>query len=324
MQPIERYGVAALLFLVVTIGAVVLWDQAESGGQAPSGTTEVAAAEKSPASKGLAGLSRSNVERPQPKLPDAPARAKHVAASEPTGPKANGNGWSTNRGVSLNERRTEPAPKADPIVARTLESSERKPEASSLGQKPGGLSGNLVQPNPASKPKAKPKPEPKPLRTYVVKSGDTMGQIAIDQLGTIKNLDELQAANPTVRPETMSVGTVLRLPELDGVDELLARKATPPAQPTQPEAAPTPKPSAGGSYTVVAGDSLWSIAAAKLGSGSRHAELAQLNPGAASVLKVGQVLRLPAGAASSTSSTKQPVAVASTSTQSRFPKGVVR
>ena len=30
MQPIERYGVAALLFLIVTIGAVVLWDRSEA------------------------------------------------------------------------------------------------------------------------------------------------------------------------------------------------------------------------------------------------------------------------------------------------------
>ena len=46
MQPIERYGVVALLFLIATIAAVVLWDRAESE-QALAGAggrgTEVAA-----------------------------------------------------------------------------------------------------------------------------------------------------------------------------------------------------------------------------------------------------------------------------------------
>ena len=49
MQPIERYGVAALLFLIVTIGAVVLWDQSETQA-APPGEDEVAAVD------GLAGV----------------------------------------------------------------------------------------------------------------------------------------------------------------------------------------------------------------------------------------------------------------------------
>jgi len=326
MQPIERYGVAALLFLVVTIGAVVLWDQAESGGPKPDGITEVAAAEKPAVSKGLAGLNRNNAERTQPKLPATPARTTHVAGSTPTGPKADGNSWSTSRGVNLNERRTEQPAKVDAILAdRTLaradEANERKLNDSSAGQKPGGMSGTLVQPNPASSPKAKPKS--KPLRTYTVKSGDTMGQIAVDQLGTIRNLDELQAANPKVRPETMSVGTVLRLPEVEGTSTAVAGNQ--PQQPKQskPAVDEPVKPSSGATHTVVAGDSLWSIAAAKLGSGMRHSEIASLNPGS-NVLKVGQVLRLPTGAAATRPTAKQPVAVASAETERRFPKGVVR
>ncbi|MFF1686088.1 N-acetylmuramoyl-L-alanine amidase [Streptomyces sp. NPDC058254] len=48
-------------------------------------------------------------------------------------------------------------------------------------------------------------------------------------------------------------------------------------------------------YTVRAGDTLWSIAAAKLGAGARYKELAKLNKlGDADALTVGQKLNIPA------------------------------
>jgi nucleoid-associated protein YgaU len=57
-------------------------------------------------------------------------------------------------------------------------------------------------------------------------------------------------------------------------------------------------PSDAGSYVVKRGDTLWEIAAAKLGDGGRYRELAKLNkladPGA---ISAGQVLKLPGGAA---------------------------
>ena len=53
-----------------------------------------------------------------------------------------------------------------------------------------------------------PLPSPTPF-TYTVKSGDTMGGIA---LKFNVSLDELQAANPQVSPNTMSVGQVLKIP----------------------------------------------------------------------------------------------------------------
>jgi LysM repeat protein len=50
----------------------------------------------------------------------------------------------------------------------------------------------------------------------------------------------------------------------------------------------------GGTYIIREGDTLWSIAAAKLGAGTRHTEIAKLNKlGDADALKVGQTLKLP-------------------------------
>lgn len=60
---------------------------------------------------------------------------------------------------------------------------------------------------------------------------------------------------------------------------------------TNPAKKPAP---VGGTYTVRAGDTLWSIATAKLGAGARHTEIAKLNGLKDSdELKVGQKLKLP-------------------------------
>ena len=64
------------------------------------------------------------------------------------------------------------------------------------------------------------------------------------------------------------------------------------------KAAPAPKPEAA-SYTVKAGDSWWSIAAAQLGDGTRYAELAAYNgKKPADTIYAGQVLKLPVKTAS--------------------------
>lgn len=62
--------------------------------------------------------------------------------------------------------------------------------------------------------------------------------------------------------------------------------------------APAPKPEAA-SYTVKAGDSWWSIAAAQLGDGTRYTELAAYNnKKPADTIYAGQVLKLPVKTAS--------------------------
>ena len=46
-------------------------------------------------------------------------------------------------------------------------------------------------------------------------------------------------------------------------------------------------------YTVQPGDTLWSIAAARLGNGTRHVEIQRLNNLTTTILRTGQTLRLP-------------------------------
>ncbi len=67
-----------------------------------------------------------------------------------------------------------------------------------------------------------PLPSPTPF-TYTVKSGDTFGSIALEHHVSI---DSLQAANPEVSPNAMSIGQVIRIP----------------SNPDNPSGEPTPTP----------------------------------------------------------------------------------
>ena len=67
-----------------------------------------------------------------------------------------------------------------------------------------------------------PLPSPTPF-TYTIKSGDTISSIAL-QFGV--SMDDLQAANPEISPNTMSIGQVIKIP----------------SDPENPSGEPTPTP----------------------------------------------------------------------------------
>jgi len=287
MQPIERYGIIALLLLIVIIAAVVLWDQAEQ-------PLEVRA-QNAPA-PALQGLSReavaSNVSKAPlvPKAPPAatttPTPASQEAANKPA---FQAQGWQPESTESEARRKKDEAAKFLEQVARAERELAQEPEVRTLSK----LAGNLIEPTPQPEPRAQP-PASKG-RTYTVQSGDTMGQIAIDQLGAFKQLALLQAANPSVDPAHMTVGTELVLPEVPATE---TASATP-----SPAKQPATAVQGGRTYTVAAGDSLWSIAARELGNGNRYREIASLNPKVnPDVLILGQALVLPEGSASNIAS----------------------
>lgn len=114
-----------------------------------------------------------------------------------------------------------------------------------------------------------PAPAPKPeAASYTVKAGDSWWSIAASQLGDGTRYKELAKLNGKKPTDTIYAGQVIKLPV---------------------KAASVSK-----TYTVKAGDSWWSIAAAQLGDGSRYSELAKLNgKTAASVIHPGDVIKLP-------------------------------
>lgn len=66
-----------------------------------------------------------------------------------------------------------------------------------------------------------------------------------------------------------------------------------PSTPIQPTPEITPQAPTENTYTVKAGDTLWSIAAKHLGAGYKYPQIKKLNNLTSNTIKVGQVLKLP-------------------------------
>jgi LysM repeat protein len=142
-----------------------------------------------------------------------------------------------------------------------------------------------------------PVPVPSPTSTYTIKSGDTLDSIAA-ALGI--TVSALEAANPTVNPNNLQVGSQITIP---------STTTTTPA----PISTPVPTPPAG-TYTIQAGDTLTSIAT-KLGT--TVAALEAANPGInPNNLQIGTQISLPS---TPIAPTPTPTPVVPTPTQSPTP-----
>lgn len=117
--------------------------------------------------------------------------------------------------------------------------------------------------------------------SYTIQSGDTLSEIARDHGVSTK---ALMAENEISDPDRIRVGQTLSIPH-PGDD---SGNAT-------PVAAPAPAPVASGFYTVVSGDTLGAIASKHNSTVKVLAELNNLS--SPYVLRVGQELKLPGGAA---------------------------
>jgi LysM repeat protein len=281
MQRIERYGVIALVFLLVTIVAVSLWG------------------ERKKTDGWFSFLDRdSKASRVDELLADASAAD---VGGEPVGQRS-----LVHEGLPLSEgewtgvdQRAFGGPEPAPVEFR---------------DQPVDATGSVIPPEvlPANElaayqgtppPQAPVVPAAAPAREYTIRGGDTLSEIAQRELGTKNRWRELVELNPGLDPAKLLVGTRIRL-------TAAVAPATASAPRPEPKTAPQPKvaAAAGGntaarpagsarSYTVRSGDTLSQIAQRELGTTSRWRELVELNPGLdPAKLLVGTTIRLPGGA----------------------------
>jgi nucleoid-associated protein YgaU len=284
VQKIERYGVIALVVLLVTILAVSLWGESKSGWQfwKKDAARDGAGADARPGRRGGVAAQPFDVKS----LPLAQPLPSPLAAGPAADPLAPG---------SLGAKPAAPAQPepAQPGPQGALSAPASAPLASPLLVPPSSPA--LVSAPPASGPQpspvlrgerdgARPDLAPGGTRKVTVRSGDTLGEIAARELGASSRWTEIQTLNGNLDPKKLRAGMTLLLPAGRGVA-------------AAPDAARAPHPKAGGraTYTVRGGDTLSRIAARELGDGDRWAEIRDLNPGLdPRSLKVGAKLVLPA------------------------------
>lgn len=272
MHSIERYGIVALLFLVVTVVAVLMWDGGKKGKSEQVAGTNPAPIVDAGAPRALDRSSRLDLVapgQPGPLVREAPV------ASEPTA--------STPVGLTGGGAQT---PVSEP-GSHLLPGEELAPEPRPIA----------VVPEQA--PSA---------RLYVVKGGDTLSEIAQRELGSARRWQEIVALNPGLDPARLRAGKQLRLPGGAGEPKASTSKPTTAAKPAP--AKPAPVVASGRTHKVGKGESLWKIAERTLGNGKRWGEIAALNPQVnPDKLVAGTVLKLPAGSvASAPSATDKPKA----------------
>jgi nucleoid-associated protein YgaU len=324
MQRIERYGVIALVVLLVTILAVSLWGENKDGFKFwKSDSAQAAAPETARGARrnGANALERSlpmNQALPTPlsgqgspldgqgsPLDGQGSPAAPYAPAPSLANPSNGPGGATpaNPFPALEGAAPIATPASDPGAPRALPlGNGLANDATGPGATPRIL-GLDREAAPAPAPKS-----PAPVsgtRTYVVKEGDTLGAIASRELGSTSRWPEIQELNGSLDPAKLRAGTKLVLPAGKSVASTGKRETPAPAKPAAPK-------SGGSSYVVKSGDSLTRIAANELGSAQRWTEIRDLNPGIdPKKLVVGAKLALPRGAAASTT-------LASAGTQERI------
>lgn len=238
--------------------------------------------------------------RPEPQQPSVRVLAKHTVRRGDTLYKlarqyyGNGEMWQLIREAnpSINE-------KGQLSEGQSLMIPHR-PDAAPADTAPLTATGLVVQVDPSTAPGAA--QTGIPVRLVEVGAGQTLTAIAQQHLGNGQRWDEILAANKDQlrRPEDLKIGMKLRVLLTAPAQASVAPGNTSSSAPASAESGATiPAPVARRTYTVQAGDSLYTIAAKNLGDGSKWRDILSANKGqigSVSDLKIGQQLILPATA----------------------------
>jgi nucleoid-associated protein YgaU len=304
MQAIERYGVVALLLLIGTVVAVLVWDGT------PIDQTNTVAAAELPATSQSTASARAEPRADSPADSRDPGQVSLSGRAESRALRRGGlQQVSPGSSAGLDPAAQDPngsretplwnppAQAYQPVVndQPRVETTDFYPE-----QQP-----EYYVPEPIPTTTYEPRPVLTALpavqgRRYRIKGGDTLGQISLDQLGTSKRWREIVELNPGLNENKLYVGKEILLP---GTDDAPAE--------IQPQSKPAPSTPSGAVYVVKSGDNLWKIAARLLGDRDRWREIRDLNPNIdPDKIRVGQKLTLPASART----VSEPIVASSTKT----------
>jgi nucleoid-associated protein YgaU len=311
MQQIERYGVIALVFLLVTIVAVSFWGDNKSPGfwsrltGRDAKKTEIAknaAAPEHPLDTALP-LNTNPIAPPiEPQAP--PQQQPIVAATQPQAGAPAPSPAPSNALVNANASNAPGA--AHPMNNAPPQTSLPQSSAPAFAALP-------PQSAPAAKAQATELPSSTkdahksaksaapsgPSVEYVVQKGDSLASIAQKNLGSSSRWTEIQSMNGGIQPKSLRVGTKLKLPTATTVKSTI-EKSAPKAEASSParHSAPSSETAShpGTVYVVKAGETLRSIAEKKLGNADRWKDIVAANPGLdPHKIAVGKTLKLPTG-----------------------------
>jgi nucleoid-associated protein YgaU len=276
MQQIERYGVIALVFLLVTIVAVSFWGDSKSPGfwsrLTGRGAKKEATADQV---TNMIPPATSTERAIDPSLP--------LTANDPAAPAVTE--WQTPSAATTNDPWMN-TPTAPPEIV--AQGTPVVPAPSPEGQ---GFAPGYAEPAPRVQLPLVATVPAGPL--YTVKKGDSMIRIAAKTLGSGNRWTEIQTLNGGLDPRNLRPGMKLVMPATAKLEN--GGSTAPARAATKPKAAATKST---GTYVVRSGDTLTGIAARVLGDGDRWRELVAANPGLdPKRLFVGKSIRVPAGAA---------------------------
>ncbi len=311
MQPIERYALVTLLFLIVLIVVGALWDDGKvdaSGGPAQeiarSQATESRPSPRTRSSRRGEGLPL-NVREPAPEVTRqrtagspssaarrAPAAAERSASDRSAFQSTAAYGGSSRSGAARTgapsvadlEGTLRPEPRED-WSGRYLNPREL---TSTTGGGVGGPSSPL-RPATAGAPRTAAEVVTRPraasaradaprTRAYTIQNGDSLERIARRELNDPKAVDRIASLNGLSKPYTIYSGRTLQLPvdHAGAATILSAPTSTATAAPAQAPVAAAGRPT----YTVQSGDSLSVVLVREFGTYKRSLPLVKtLNPG---------------------------------------------
>lgn len=311
MQQIERYGVIALVLLLVTIVAISFWGDSKSPGfwsrlvgknqpkkelvvqQAP-----VTAPSTDPLPLAQDGVVATPTNALEPVMPGAQPAVQPL---------------------------TQAAPSAyDQIVPVASQIPTRSANTAVLpGSQPGASAplGAAPVSNPGTSLAA---PAASGALEYVVKKGDSLAKIAALTLGDESRWTEIQALNAGVSPKNLAIGQKLKLPNGSRANRSTAAPVVAKSEPVaerKVEAKKKASDAPARSYVVKKGDSLREIAAAMLGDAARWKDIVAANPGLQpNKLAVGQKLRLPSSTRGEVVATALPAAASKSTLVEKKPR----